>query len=131
MTPQGIQRSRAKGWRMPPNTVVVSRPSIFGNPWILGSPGFVMMGRERIQIGPSLTAAGAVARYRCWLAGEFGMEAGAKEHRLFGLVMVPPGRQAIVDALPTLRGKNLSCWCAIGEPCHRTVLLELANASKP
>jgi hypothetical protein len=26
-----------------------------------------------------------------------------------------------------LRGKNLACWCKIGEPCHADVLLELAN----
>lgn len=29
--PERIQRSRAKGWRMPPNTVCVSRPSKWGN----------------------------------------------------------------------------------------------------
>jgi hypothetical protein len=26
-----------------------------------------------------------------------------------------------------LRGKNLACWCALDEPCHADVLLELAN----
>lgn len=29
--------------------------------------------------------------------------------------------------LEKLKGKNLSCWCKIGEPCHADVLLELAN----
>jgi hypothetical protein len=33
-------------------------------------------------------------------------------------------------ALPTLRGKNLACWCALDKPCHADVLLEIANASK-
>lgn len=27
-----------------------------------------------------------------------------------------------------LRGKDLACWCKIGEPCHADVLLEIANA---
>jgi hypothetical protein len=27
----------------------------------------------------------------------------------------------------TLRGKNLACWCALDQPCHADVLLELAN----
>ena len=27
-----------------------------------------------------------------------------------------------------LRGKNLACWCKIGEPCHADVLLEIANS---
>jgi len=24
-------------------------------------------------------------------------------------------------------GKDLACWCAIDEPCHADVLLEIAN----
>ena len=31
------------------------------------------------------------------------------------------------DAVKELRGKNLSCWCKIGEPCHADILLEIAN----
>ena len=31
--PRRIQRSRAKGWRMPGNTVYVGRPSKWGNPF--------------------------------------------------------------------------------------------------
>jgi len=31
--PVRIQRKRTKGWRMPENTVCVTRPSIFGNPF--------------------------------------------------------------------------------------------------
>lgn len=27
-----------------------------------------------------------------------------------------------------LRGKNLACWCPLGAPCHRNVLLEIANS---
>jgi hypothetical protein len=30
--------------------------------------------------------------------------------------------------LSFLRGKNLACWCALDQPCHADVLLELANA---
>lgn len=41
-------------------------------------------------------------------------------------------RKVLLDALPTLRGKNLACWCPLpkhGEPdnCHAALLLELAN----
>lgn len=31
-------------------------------------------------------------------------------------------------ALPSLRGKDLACWCPLDQPCHADVLLELANA---
>ena len=27
-----------------------------------------------------------------------------------------------------LRGKNLACWCKLGEPCHADVLLKIANS---
>lgn len=30
--------------------------------------------------------------------------------------------------LEELRGKDLACWCKLGEPCHADVLLEMANA---
>ena len=30
-----------------------------------------------------------------------------------------------------LRGKDLACWCALDQPCHADVLLELANATHP
>lgn len=31
--PVRIHRKRTKGWKMPPNTVYVGRPSKWGNPW--------------------------------------------------------------------------------------------------
>lgn len=33
--PKRIQRKRTKGWKMPPNTVYVGRPSMFQNPYKL------------------------------------------------------------------------------------------------
>lgn len=37
--PVRIRLSRQKGWRLPPGTIIVSRPSIWGNPWEPGDPG--------------------------------------------------------------------------------------------
>lgn len=41
---------------------------------------------------------------------------------------------ALIDADPNflepLRGWNLSCFCKLGNPCHRQILLELANKPK-
>lgn len=31
--------------------------------------------------------------------------------------------------LAALRGKNLACFCALDQPCHADVLLELANVT--
>lgn len=54
--PQRIQLSRRKGWRMPANTVVVSRPSKWGNPWTTS---------ERFG------AADVVAFYESWMTGDY------------------------------------------------------------
>ncbi len=50
-SPQRVQRSRRRGWRIPPDTICVSRPSRFGNPFPVEDHG-----RES-----------AVAMYRQWI----------------------------------------------------------------
>jgi hypothetical protein len=37
-------------------------------------------------------------------------------------------RARLVEGLPSLRGKNLACWCRLDQPCHADVLLEIGNA---
>lgn len=37
--PQRIQRKRTKGWKMPPNTAYVGRPTKWGNPFHVGRDG--------------------------------------------------------------------------------------------
>lgn len=37
--PKRIQRRRMKGWRMPANTVSVTRPGRYGNPYRVGVDG--------------------------------------------------------------------------------------------
>jgi hypothetical protein len=39
--PRRIQLSRRKGWRKPDNTVVVARPSRWGNPYAAGKDGVI------------------------------------------------------------------------------------------
>lgn len=38
--------------------------------------------------------------------------------------ITPARRSEIVAAL---RGRNLACWCRLGEPCHADVLMRIAN----
>lgn len=38
-TPRRISLKRRAGWRMPPNTIKVCRPSPFGNPFVIGKDG--------------------------------------------------------------------------------------------
>jgi hypothetical protein len=101
-----VQLSRKKGWRMPPNTVKVSRPSKWGNPFHVVDVLDAYCG-DRIE-----AAADCVRSYRRWIS--------ESDDAYVTLV-------SAVDARRELRGKNLACWCRLNEPCHADVLLELAN----
>lgn len=122
--PRRVQLSRKKGWRKPENAVVVARPSRWGNPFRLsredctesndaGVCWVVRHGDRRTGYTHSDTAeearGEAVALFREWLA--------------VGRLSYGRG-----EVRAQLRGKNLACWCPIGEPCHADVLLEIANA---
>lgn len=41
MKPVRVQLSRKKGWRMPPNTVKVARPTKWGNPFQVSEHGLI------------------------------------------------------------------------------------------
>lgn len=102
--PIRIKRERTKGWRMPPNTVCVSRPSFWGNQYNAGDTVQRESGTGYITF-IIRDAAHAVQLYR-----EF---------------IVPTIKQW-PDLIDDLRGKNLACWCK-GDSCHAEILLELAN----
>jgi hypothetical protein len=113
--PKRIQRKRTKGWRLPPNTVCVTRPSIFGNP-------FKWQGaREAGYRGTDdQLREFAVQIFREWLTDNKRYGHGREELR-----------QKVIARLPELRGKDLACFCAEGQACHADVLLELANREVP
>jgi hypothetical protein len=100
--PQRIQRKRTKGWRMPPNTVSVTRPGRWGNPY-------------RTSLFRDYSPEDVVRDYKRWLAGDPGAKAWAGP---------PPTEEQIRREL---RGKNLACYCPVGQACHADVLLEIAN----
>lgn len=108
-TPIRVQLSRAKGWRMPANTVKVDRSTKWGNQIVVGSD-------RGIGYRP-WTAQDAVDQFRNDIEHEISPDR-------------PDGSEPL--SLEPLRGKNLACWCKLpkpGEPdiCHAAVLLELAN----
>ncbi|WP_234798123.1 DUF4326 domain-containing protein, partial [Mycobacteroides chelonae] len=85
MSPQRIQRKRVKGWRKPEGAIVVTRPSRWGNPFVVvpagTEPGLFSRRRERVWTvnGPGTFFQGtgtrewaadyAVRLYRRWLLG--------------------------------------------------------------
>lgn len=115
--PERIQLSRAKGWKMPPNTMKVDRSTPWGNPFeVWREPGTGWLVTRTSCHWPVANKnegqALAVAKFR-----EHMQERLAAE--------IYPA--AVV--LRELRGKNLACWCKPGAPCHADVLLELANST--
>ena len=102
--PHRVQLSRKKGWRMPPNTVSVARPTRFGNPFRIG---------DVKHFGPAYSGRDETIRdaeHACRLF---------RQH-MFNL-------RSATELIAPLRGKNLACWCKLSESCHADVLLELAN----
>lgn len=101
--PHRVQLSRKRGWRMPPNTISVARPSIFGNPYRVGDHG---------------DAEECVKLFRAMLTDALDGPIGIH-------------RALVATLLAKARGKNLACWCKLDQPCHADVLLELANRDQP
>lgn len=93
---------------MPENTVKVDRTTPWGNPFV---------------VGEFSVAADCVEHYKMMLAGYLTISCSAEVYHAQRAV-----RDHAAKHLPTLRGKNLACWCALGAPCHADVLLEIANA---
>lgn len=116
MKSQRVQRQRTKGWRMPENTVYVGRPGKFSNPFAPAIiPRWATASREY-----------AVEDFRRWLFHLHGTR--MMNGKIVCWCFRHGDRQAVLDGIPSLRGKNLACWCPLDQPCHADVLLELANA---
>lgn len=112
-----IQRKRAKGWRMPADTVYVGRPTIFGNPWTIKNA------QASGLFLPDACAQIVVDEFRAWLEGK----SSPNSEHLGSWHRLEDRRARLLDSLESLRGKNLACWCSEGQPCHADVLLELAK----
>lgn len=102
--PTRITLSRAKGWRMPPNTVKVDRTTKWGNPFVVGKPGGVFTPQ-------------VMNRRHAW-------------QLYFSVAM--QNDELKTAAKEELRGKNLACWCPQpreyeDDCCHAAVLLKIAN----
>lgn len=89
---------------MPPNTVSVTRPGKWGNPFKIG-----MVIREpdtNDYITTLNTMADVLKWYRRYLKY-------TNKHD---------------EIVSELKGKNLACFCKEGEPCHADILLKIANS---
>lgn len=137
--PIRVQRKRTKGWKMPPNTVSVTRPGPFGNPfdfrpsdccWLALSYGCRgdKRGRQQASVKAFSEWVSPPPKGKKMVRMERGIRVGTDE-KSFQIgprfVVGPP--PTIDEIREKLRGKNLACFCPLDQPCHADVLLELAN----
>ncbi len=114
--PSRLTLSRAKGFNLQAaslalnglTAVSVARPTKWGNPWLVENFG----------------AHKAVAVFSTWLNNHTVNDFYGPERA----VALKARRDRILTNLPSMRGKNLACWCKQSQPCHADVLLKLANA---
>lgn len=98
-----IQRSRARGWRLPDNAVCITRPGPWGNPFVVGVDG---PAAECVRLYRML-----LGGYVCWSA-----QAPVLEQRA--------ARTHFFQHWRELVGRDLACWCRLSQPCHGDVLIE-------
>jgi len=131
-----IQRKRSKGWKSPPNTVYVGRPTVWGNPFYVRQKAFRIDDVWEVRCYEELLSefsnkkdaqAEAVRLFEKWFSTEIA-DIGTELHNFrnkYGWKGF-----SLACAVNMLRGKNLSCWCGADEPCHADVLLRLANTAR-
>jgi hypothetical protein len=101
--PERVQRRRTKGSKMPPNTVSVTRPGPYGNPFVIGRDG---------------NAEECIAKFSAaW-------DHAIKYAELDRSPYMPFGKPIY---LGPLKGKNLACFCRLDRPCHADILLKIVE----
>lgn len=99
---------------MPENTVKVDRTTAWGNPFKVGAtlgavPHWTVVGAE---LSPAEIAENVIT-----------MDISLRLFRAH----LNRLRNFVEAARHHLAGKNLACWCKVGDPCHADVWLELLN----
>ena len=122
--PIRIQRQRVKGWRLPENTVIVTRPSALGNPFQV-----YQVHKEFFAIQVSIRAKAKVKEVfesdfkgKFWETKAEGIAAAVEGFRRYATE--DPEFNYLVKGM---QGLNVCCFCKPGSPCHGDVILEIAN----
>lgn len=109
--PVRIMRSRKRGAAMPPGTIYVGRPTLWGNPFMVARFGHlsaVNLHNRWLTVG--------ISALRLEAMGFCPNEIDALDRR----------RCAVLTGLYRLHGHDLCCWCPLTSPCHAELLISLA-----
>ncbi|MGI0521813.1 DUF4326 domain-containing protein [Microbacterium maritypicum] len=131
--PIRVQLSRKKGYRKPENTVVVARPSRWGNPFraAVGTVFGPSWGEVRdYPIGTRFPKHDEYAVYSSHSDPATAVQAAVGLFRTYAVVTRRDFPEEFEAWIAPLRGRDLACWCRPGQACHVDVLLELANGGE-
>lgn len=137
--PLRIQRSRAKGWRMPDGAVYVGRGSMWGNPYRVANVQVESRGELSNVLAVEDVRDGSIVQTH-FLSVRAATEWAVFRYRTeISAALLLPDVAATADPdahwraqhLPEIAGKPLACWCKLSHPCHADALLDLANAAQP
>lgn len=125
--PKRIQMTRQTAWRRDhPRAVIVDRRSDWGNPFRIGDAGVPDAATATVLFRSAVLLS-------AWAEGvsKASMEQvsmGEDALLLMHFMTSMPGPLPRLHAIREhLRGRDLACWCALDQPCHADVLIELAN----
>jgi hypothetical protein len=97
--PTRIQRTRLKGAKLPPNTICVTRPGRFSNPYKIGELNH--------DTGERVTPGKCLDYFEYYLRRRY------------------PGEQLREFLDPLREADHIACWCKTSAPCHGDILLKL------
>jgi hypothetical protein len=126
--PNRMRFSRKRGSRIPPNTVVVTRSGMYGNPFRVVPPDRDNASWRVWRCGCSRNSISGRVKYADPFDCKSQLDAHEQAVRLFREWLTAPEQSGVLDRVRReLAGYNLACSCPLNLPCHADVLLELAN----
>lgn len=146
IAPVRIRLSRAKGFNLQAASLAINglpavncaRPGRWGNPFDFRSSEYCWAALAYGCRGDRLGRQEASVRiFSAWIDPPDGLHTvsweeqpkmgGSNKWAPLGSPIKAGSAPSRDDIREHLRGKNLACWCGLGEPCHGDPLLELAN----
>lgn len=117
--PTRFQLSRRKGWRLPPDTVTVARPSRWGNPYRVDVYG--------LDLALELNRNSLYGRWDPSTVNHLDEDLRTATYARHVEFLSRLGSNPIQTARAELHGRNVACWCRLDARCHGDLLLTVAN----
>lgn len=125
--PIRVQRKRTKGFKLPPNTVCVTRGTKYGNPFKVSNGCIVFKVDKNRELPLYMLKNDDDPNFI--LSHWYGLFiTGARE---FAGIKLPDWKQfnpLPIYEIKALKGKNIACFCNLDKDCHGDFILTIANS---